>query len=390
MADAGEDRVVAPNTNVALDGSDSYDPDGAIAAYLWEQTNGPAVVLSNPAAAQPTFAVPAGALGAALIFRLTVTDNNGASDTDTVTLTIGDQVCDTQPDKPVLVSPENGATGVSLTPTLRSGPYNDPGACSTHFKTRWQISDQTDFSGLTYNANTFFDELTAHPVTKKVLKANTTYYWRVKFWGDHGVKSEWSEVFSFTTGPGAADNNGNDLPDGQEPGADTDINENGIPDTQEANLRVLLTADGNAIIGLGFADDIQSIAVETMGEADMIDTENMPENFPYGLIAFRVVLANPGATVSFTVYLQDAAPADAAWYKYDTVNGWYDFTDQVVFSPNRKSLTFTLTDGGTGDADGAVNGIIVDPAGLAAEAEDGSSPGHNGGGSSCFIGTCAY
>ncbi|MEW6080098.1 MAG: DUF1566 domain-containing protein, partial [Thermodesulfobacteriota bacterium] len=138
VADAGEDRVVAVNTNVALDGSDSYDPDGAITAYLWEQTEGPTVTLSDPAAIKPTFNVPADALGAALIFRLTVTDTNGASDTDTVTLTIGDQACNTRPDRPVLTSPANGATGVSLTPTLRSGPYSDPGDCSTHFKTRWQ------------------------------------------------------------------------------------------------------------------------------------------------------------------------------------------------------------------------------------------------------------
>ncbi|ABW67537.1 Lcl C-terminal domain-containing protein [Desulfosudis oleivorans] len=381
-ADAGEDRAVMEGTVAALDGSGSFDPDDGIETYAWEQTGGSAVTLSDETAAQPTFTVPAGILGQTLTFALTVTDYAGASDTDSVTLTVTEFACITLPDKPLLISPSDGAVNVSLTPTLQADAYNDPGACSTHFKTRWQISDQADFSGLTYNANTFGAALTSHQVTKMVLEPATTYYWRVRYWGDHGLKSEWSDVWTFTTASDNRDANGNGVPDDQESSPNTDINDNGTPDSEETSLRALLTADGTADIGLEFGKDILAIAVEAMSETEI--SGDLSGDFPYGLIGFRVNTATLGATVNFTVYMADRAPDSAFWYKYDNVNGWYDFTGQVTFSANRKSLSFTLTDGGTGDADGVVNGVIVDPAGLVVETV---VPSGGGSGSGCFVET---
>ncbi len=383
VADAGEDRLVQENTVVTLNGSDSYDPDGSIVTYAWTQTGGPGVTLSDAAAAQPTFSVPDNSAGQSLTFKLDVTDDCGASDMDRVQLIVDEEACNSQPDPPVLVSPEDGAVDVSRKPTLQTEPYSEPEQCSTHFKTRWQISDQADFSGLTYNANTFFPNLTSHRVTKKVLKPDTTYYWRVKFWGDHGIKSEWSEVHSFTTAPCNSGCNQGRVPDGQ----DTDVNGNGIPDSQEPNLRALVTPDGTTLIGVEFSDNVTSIDIETLDADEVGDSDNMPANLIYGLISFRVEVENPGDTASFTVFLAEPAPVDGVWYKYDTVNGWYDFTGQVTFSADRKSLTFELTDGGTGDADGVANAVIVDPAGLAADAEEASDSSGHSSGSTCFIDT---
>lgn len=295
--------------------------------------------------------------------------------------------CLTAPDQPFLISPEDGATDVSLAPTLHASDYDDPGECSTHFKTRWQISDQADFSGLTYNANTFGDALTSHEVTKMVLEPGTTYYWRVKYWGDHGLSSDWSDVSTFTTAADTRDQDDNGVPDDQDACSGADINGNDIPDCQENDLRSLLTPDGNAIIGLDFSDEgIVSIAAEAFSADAVAGLAGTPGNCPYGMIGFRVAVASPGATVSFTVHLEEAAPADAYWYKYDTVKGWYDFTDQVTFSGDRKSLTFTLTDGGLDDADGLVNGIIVDPAGMVEDTASSSSHSAN---TSCFITSCS-
>lgn len=89
-ADAGSDQQVYADDNVKLDGSGSTDPDDNIVAYLWEQTDGPSVELSDPSAVQPDFtaSVPA---GTGLRFRLTVTDAGGLSATDTCIVAINSE-----------------------------------------------------------------------------------------------------------------------------------------------------------------------------------------------------------------------------------------------------------------------------------------------------------
>ena len=69
---------------MTLNGANSSDPDNNVAFYYWEQTGGPAVTLSDVNAVRPSFAAPAvGLNGAALTFRLTVTDDAGIEDNDT-------------------------------------------------------------------------------------------------------------------------------------------------------------------------------------------------------------------------------------------------------------------------------------------------------------------
>ncbi len=89
VADAGPNQTVREGTLVTLDGSNSRDPDDGISTYAWTQVRGPRVKLSNPSAANPTFTAPdMEDDGAALIFRLTVTDTAGLSDTDTTIVNI--------------------------------------------------------------------------------------------------------------------------------------------------------------------------------------------------------------------------------------------------------------------------------------------------------------
>ncbi|NOZ07474.1 MAG: T9SS type A sorting domain-containing protein [FCB group bacterium] len=86
-ADAGEDQMVEPGDLVTLDGSASYDPDGAgLAGYLWSQTEGPTVVLSDYEEPIVTFTAPAE--DANLVFQLTVVDFDGDSDTDLITVVV--------------------------------------------------------------------------------------------------------------------------------------------------------------------------------------------------------------------------------------------------------------------------------------------------------------
>ena len=84
VADAGPDQTVLEGVSVTLDGMSSTDPNGDSISYLWEQTGGPGVVLSNTVDGGPTFTAPdVGPGGASLSFRLTVSDSTGLESEDT-------------------------------------------------------------------------------------------------------------------------------------------------------------------------------------------------------------------------------------------------------------------------------------------------------------------
>jgi len=83
VADAGPDQTVDEGITVTLDESNSTDPNNDIVSYLWEQTNGPVVVLLDPEDGNVTFTAPdVDAYGASLSFRLTATDSAGLQSED--------------------------------------------------------------------------------------------------------------------------------------------------------------------------------------------------------------------------------------------------------------------------------------------------------------------
>ena len=97
VANAGADREVVTGTVVTLNGSGSSDSDGddTITTYSWARTDGTqgvaAPTLTRATTARPGFTADTVAPGDAdviHIFTLTVTDNAGAMDTDTVTITV--------------------------------------------------------------------------------------------------------------------------------------------------------------------------------------------------------------------------------------------------------------------------------------------------------------
>ncbi len=90
-ANAGIDQTVNEDTGVTLAGSGN-DPDGTIASYAWTQTAGAAVTLSGANTATATFTAPSVTGSAVLTFRLTVTDNDGATATDDIDVTVHDFV----------------------------------------------------------------------------------------------------------------------------------------------------------------------------------------------------------------------------------------------------------------------------------------------------------
>jgi hypothetical protein len=89
IADAGVDQTVSEGVLVTLDGSNSTDSDDGIATYLWTQTGGIAVTLSDTTVALPTFTLAdVGPEGESLTFELTVTDKGGLKSSDTCVVNV--------------------------------------------------------------------------------------------------------------------------------------------------------------------------------------------------------------------------------------------------------------------------------------------------------------
>jgi hypothetical protein len=111
-ADAGPDQTKNEGASVTLDGTQSSDPDGDALGFAWTQLSGPAVTLSNPAAASPHFAAPAvGPGGAILAFLLTVDDGLGGTATDIVVVNVRNindpPVCSAAVANPTVLWPPN-------------------------------------------------------------------------------------------------------------------------------------------------------------------------------------------------------------------------------------------------------------------------------------------
>lgn len=88
VASAGRDQAVLAGATVVLDGVASSDSDGRIASYRWTQIGGDDVALSGASTAQVSFATGALTTDQTLQFQLSVTDDKGSANSDTVSVDI--------------------------------------------------------------------------------------------------------------------------------------------------------------------------------------------------------------------------------------------------------------------------------------------------------------
>jgi uncharacterized membrane protein len=95
-ADAGPDQEVLGGTEVKLNASGTSDSNGDVLNYTWEQISGPSVALSSNSAEAPVFTAPEVETPTSLSFGLTARDGSGATDTDTVNITVQPTAADFQ------------------------------------------------------------------------------------------------------------------------------------------------------------------------------------------------------------------------------------------------------------------------------------------------------
>jgi len=147
-------------------------------------------------------------------------------------------------------------------------------------------------------------------------------------------------------------------------------------------------------------DKLNHLGVRIVGNGDIVminprlpefiqDTLNRPENMIYGLVDLNIKV-EAGDTANMIIYFPQSLGEEVLAYKYSTAKGWYEYSDHITFSSDRTKAYLILTDGGTGDDDGAADGMISDPITFGTKSSstpDTPSNDGGGGGGGCFIST---
>ncbi len=234
---------------------------------------------------------------------------------------------------------------------------------------RWQISRVSNFNQLLLDRET--DVVNTLDLPAGLLKANKQYWVRAAVRDSQGRRSDWSVAAGFVTESfNVLDNDNDGVYDQFQVSGYVDSNENGVDDINEGICHLLdaKTADVTGFqTSEGAIRCVSSVSVDSLPVASSGKRpKNLNGRMKHGMFYFVVeglpVDPNFPATIAVTVYMPADSKKFNKWYKYDDTEDLItDFTDNVVFEGNR--ATIILTDGGAGDADGVVNGIIVDPSG---------------------------
>jgi hypothetical protein len=353
----------------------------------------PVASLSDPDAPQVTLS----SLQDDVLYFFVVTAYNGGAESsysnEVTDPSIHSPASNVPPDKPSIAYPPDGQSETEVPLSVTTDPFTDPDV-DCHMQSRWQISEQNDFSSLVLDATTDSHRTTL-PVPHMILKPNETYYVRVRFYDIYSAVSEWSDSAEFTTAYYVIDNNGDGVPDEWEVDGTVDFNLNGIPDIFEPeNIKCVRAADGSVNIGVEkISDSITEIqAVDAIDPADIPYSPERPADIIYGLFSYRLILNQPGAVARVRVYFSAGIYPTDNFYKYDTLNGWYNYTHYTTFNDDGQSFILELTDGGNGDSDGVANGIITDPGGISSGSSFPSSGELDAGGElrGCFLATATY
>lgn len=119
VAIAGIDYVGFTGSPVYLDASLSYDLDEDNLTYSWTQVSGTAVTLTNPTTVSPSYTAPS--VEGLQVFRVTVTDPDGLTATDDVTIAIADPshgAGSTPPAPPAFKSVTTATSGSGTAPAI--------------------------------------------------------------------------------------------------------------------------------------------------------------------------------------------------------------------------------------------------------------------------------
>ncbi|MBL7736689.1 MAG: hypothetical protein JNL51_14625 [Chitinophagaceae bacterium] len=153
VANAGADQTIplAWNYNPTLNGTPSKDPDGWIASFSWSKISGPSsYTIVSPNAGQTKIN---DLVAGTYVFRLTVTDNKGATGTDDVQITITGESTPPSNQPPIANAGADLEIPLSwnYSPTLNGTPSKDPDGWIASFS--WsKVSGPSSYTIVSPNA----------------------------------------------------------------------------------------------------------------------------------------------------------------------------------------------------------------------------------------------
>ena len=126
------DQTVAGGAQVML-AAMATDPEGHALSYLWEKVSGPAIVITNADMATATIQAPSLATPSVFVFRVTVTDSQGASASADLRVTVrAVPLAPAAPDAPDVVA---------VAPTILRTTWNTPADNNSpilSYEVRWR------------------------------------------------------------------------------------------------------------------------------------------------------------------------------------------------------------------------------------------------------------
>lgn len=144
-------------------------------------------------------------------------------------------------------------------------------------------------------------------------------------------------------------------------GACLDGNLDGMLDAEQDAVETVPALDGVGYVTVASPDDVSLVDVELVDPAST-PTPPTGVSLPQGLVGFRITGLGSVQTVTVNITFHTGTTA-TGYYKLRSNGTWLDFSSHAVLSGS--TVTLTLTDGGSGDDDGADDGEILDPGGPA-------------------------
>jgi len=146
-----------------------------------------------------------------------------------------------------------------------------------------------------------------------------------------------------------------------------DANNDGIADAGQGNVASFVNAQAGAYV---------SVATPTGCTVSGLSSEADPHTdsgyiYSIGLINYTAACGTVGGTVTVKLYVYGYSAANPMLRKYNPATHGYapvpgvSFAEQTIGGQTVTVVTYSVTDGGPLDTDGAANGTVIDPVGLA-------------------------